>query len=158
MKKIYPKPFIFQLVTILILVATITVIHSCKKDKQEKLPVNTLTDPIISQAKAWYDSVYAAVNNNSKLATQSVGQKSTHDWSKRFFPDWAKANTYIAGGITYIELPATQVGNMAICFSKPKDTTKFDFSRSGSKTSLLIVKDQNMLSMYAMTIVAQMKM
>ncbi|MBS1519960.1 MAG: hypothetical protein JST50_03100, partial [Bacteroidetes bacterium] len=53
-----------------------------------------------------------------------------------------------------IEMPAIQVGNMAICFSKPKDSTKFDFSRSGSKTSLLIVKVQNAMNMYAMTIVA----
>ncbi|MBS1520008.1 MAG: hypothetical protein JST50_03340 [Bacteroidetes bacterium] len=34
------------------------------------------------------------------------------------------------------------------------DSTKFDFSRSGSKTSLLIVKAQNAMNMYAMTIVA----
>jgi hypothetical protein len=51
--------------------------------------------------------------------------------------------------VTYIEIPALKKGDMAMSFSNP-DPKKFDFSKSGTLTSLLIVN----YKMYAMTILA----
>jgi hypothetical protein len=78
----------------------------------------------------------------------------SHDWSKKFLPKWEKANTFTKDGITYIELPAIKIGDMAVLFSRPADTVNFDFSKSGTLTSLLIVKGQKNYNMYAMTILA----
>jgi hypothetical protein len=153
MKQPYPKPLTFRLIAVLLVITAALVTHSCKKDRPEvKPPLITITNPMVSQAKQWYDSVYTSVSN-TKQTTQSTG-KAKHDLSKKFLPNWAKANTFTKDGITYIEIPAIKNGDMAISFTKPKDTVNFDFSRSGSLTDLVIVKGQNNFNMYVMTILA----
>src|ERR1700740_728563 len=73
---------------------------------------------------------------------------------RKLFPLWAKATIFTQDGLTFIELPATKKGDMAMSFKKVKDTANYDFSRSGTMTDLLIVQIQNSFSMYAMTIMA----
>jgi hypothetical protein len=151
MKQFYTKPS-FRFFTILIIVSAALVIHSCKKDKPELSKTIAINDPTISRAKLWYDSTYTVANTNTKISTQSIG-KPSNDWNKMFKPYWAKANKFTQDGMTIVELPALKEGNMAMSFLKV-DSSKFDFSKSGSLTSLLIIEYQNNFTMYAMTILA----
>lgn len=136
-----------------VLIIAVLIIHSCKKDKLEQAKAINTINPAISQAKQWYDSTFTSASSNSKQSTQSVGSRY-RDWSKKFLPYWAGASIFSQDGLTFIELPAIKKGDMALAYTKPKDTANFDFGRSGTLTHLLIVKQQNNLSMYAMTILA----
>jgi len=152
--KPYLKPSPAKLVIALILFVAIVVVHSCKKDRAGQARTVTPDNPVITQAQRWYDSVYTKqLSKTGKQTTQSVGQ-SVHDWSQKFKPYWAKANVFMQSGMTFIELPAIKSGDMAVSFSKLKDSTHIDFGRSGTMTNLLIVKQGANFGMYAMTILA----
>ncbi len=74
MKQPYPRPLTFRLVAALLVIIAALVTHSCKKDKPEvKSPLITITDPMVSRAKQWYDSVYTSVSNTKQI-TQSTGK------------------------------------------------------------------------------------
>lgn len=149
------KPNLLNLSILCLLSLAITIIYSCRKDHTENTrPTAVMTDPLVSLAKKWYDSTYVNINNsNTKQATQS-DKKYLHDWSKKFAPYWSKAKIFTEDGTTFIELPAVKNGDMALLFDHLKDTVNYDFSRSGTMTDLLIIKQQGSFAMYAMTIQA----
>src|SRR5579872_7006070 len=113
--KINLKPFTIRLIAAFLLVVSIVVIHSCKKDKAEKTVTASTTNPTVVLAQKWYQSTYPNVNNatTTKQTSQSVARLS-RDWSKKFFPVWSRANVFTEDGMTFIELPATKAGDMAV--------------------------------------------
>jgi len=107
---------------------------------------------MISLARQWYDAKYPAVNNG-KLTAHSTGT-GTQDWTKAFSPYWAKANTFVIDSLAFIELPALKKGDMAMSLRSGIDPKSFNFSKSGSLTSLIIVNKKGTFYLYAMTILA----
>jgi hypothetical protein len=132
------------------LVALTLIIHSCKKDNKVSQPV--IPDAIVDQARQWYESNYAKATTRSTVRTQATGT-AVQDWSKTFNPEWAKASKFMQDSLIFIELPALKKGDMAMS-KKQMDPNKFDFSRSGNLTSLIIVNKKGAFYIYAMTILA----
>jgi hypothetical protein len=123
----------------------------CKIGKSKKGSSVALTDAEINEAKIWYQSTYQAATD-PKLPKQNI-EKYAGDWSRKFKPDWQEAQMFNECGTTIIEIPAIKNGEMTLSFSRP-GTPELDFNKSGTKTSLLIVKRKMDYHLYAMTIVA----
>src|ERR1700733_11098479 len=68
-------------------------------------------------------------------------------------PYWDKANAYTIDSLPYIELPALKRGDMAMSYQSVNPAS-FDFSKSQSLTSLIIVSKNGNFYMYAMTLLA----
>jgi len=152
MNQPYLKSLKFRSLVCFIFLSMVFIIHSCKKEKpSNKTPIVT-DSQMVNLARQWYDAKYPGVNNG-KLTTQST-EKSTQDWSKAFSPYWAEANTFVIDSLTFIELPALKKGDMAMSLRSGIDPKSFNFSKSGSLTSLIIVNKNGMFYLYAMTILA----
>jgi hypothetical protein len=123
----------------------------CKVDKPKKESSVAITDPAIREAKKWYDSTYRAATD-AKLSESNI-EKYSSDWNKKFRPDWPEAQIFDENDATIIEIPALKNGEMTLSFSRP-DAVNVDFNKSGTTTSLLIVKRKMEFNLYAMTIVA----
>jgi len=108
-------------------------------------------DPEINDAKKWYNSAQQAVSD-TELSKQNTG-KHAGDWNQKFKPEWGGAQKFNECGTTIIEIPVHKNGEMTLSFSRPGNP-ELDFDRSGTVTSLLIVKRKTDFDMYAMTIVA----
>ncbi|MGZ3753707.1 MAG: hypothetical protein ACXVAY_02040 [Mucilaginibacter sp.] len=139
------------------LIFTAIIIHSCKKDNKNQLQDTDITDPNVLAAQAWYNTSYpasAATSTSTTQATQSTGaQQATTDWSKIISPYWSKAAAFTSKkGLNIVEAPALKKGDMAFARSMPANLSKYDFSQSGSLTSMLILKQGTQYAAYAMTI------
>jgi len=148
----YLKSLKFRSLVCFIFLSMVFIIHSCKKEKPSSKTPTVTDSQMISLARQWYDAKYPAVNNG-KLTTHSTGT-GAQDWTKAFSPYWAKANTFIIDSLTFIELPALKKGDMAMSLRSGIDPKSFNFSKSGSLTSLIIVNKNGTFYLYAMTILA----
>jgi hypothetical protein len=150
-KKTYlPKLALYGLMLSAIIIVTI---NSCKKDLHTtsgNLKPLTADTSLTAQAKAWYQSVYPDVKTSTAQVQDAGAAKQ--DWSKTFSPYWAKAQTFVQDSLTIIELPALKKGNMAMTLQKP-NPQNFDFSKSPSITSIIIVIYKGYINAYAMTII-----
>jgi len=101
MKQFYLKkirfPFIFCLA------CTAFIIHSCKKDNKTQ----PLTDPVLNQARAWYESTYPVAGNSRMLITQSTrpAVNGVFNYCQYVKPDWNHASKYARLGKGVIEMP-----------------------------------------------------
>jgi hypothetical protein len=139
------------------LIFTAIIIHSCKKDNKNQLQDADITDPNVLVAQAWYNTSYpasAAASTGTAQATQSTGaQQASADWSKIISPYWSKATAFTSKkGLNIVEAPALKKGDMAFARNMPANLSKYDFSQSGSLTSMLILKQGKQHAAYAMTI------
>jgi len=137
-----------ELIVLLIMLVGYLISKIEKPKKGSKLAAN---DPAIREAKLWYDSTYRPAGN-SNSSKQLIG-KYSGDWNKKFRPDWLDAQGFYECENLIIEIPALKNGEMTLSFSGP-DTPDIDFNKSGTITSLLIVKRKAGFNLYAMTIVA----
>ena len=137
-----------ELVVLLIMLVGYLISKIEKPKKGSKLAAN---DPAIREAKQWYDSTYRAAGD-AKLSKQ-LTEKYANNWNKKFRPDWLEAQGFNERENLIIEIPALKNGEMTLSFSGP-DNPDVDFNKSGTTTSLLIVKRKEGFSLYAMTIVA----
>lgn len=108
-------------------------------------------DTAFSDARQWYHNTYMLTDTNSKTL-QSIGTVK-NDWSKVLTPYWDKGKAFKSKGLDFIELPALKKGDFAIA-EQPVATGKFDFTKSNSITSLLIIKQNGIYGIYTMTILA----
>jgi hypothetical protein len=152
MKQPYLKSLKFHLILGFILLCVVFIINSCRKDNSSNKTLSAINTQVVSLAKQWYDAKYPATSNN-KLITQSTGT-GVQDWTQAFSPYWAKANTFVIDSLTFIELPALKKGDMAMSLKSGMDPKSFNFSKSGSLTSLIIVNKSGAFYLYAMTILA----
>ena len=139
------------------LIFTAIIIHSCKKDNKNQLQEADITDPNVLAAQTWYNTSYpasATTSTTTTQATQSTGaQQASTDWSKIISPYWSKAAAFTSKkGLNIVEAPALKKGDMAFARNMPANLSKYDFSQSGSLTSMLILKQGNQYAAYAMTI------
>jgi hypothetical protein len=139
------------------LMFTAIIIHSCKKDNKNQLQDADITDPNVLVAQAWYNTSYpasAAASTGTTQATQSTGaQQASADWSKIISPYWSKAIAFTSKkGLNIVEAPALKKSDMAFARNMPANLSKYDFSQSGSLTSMLILKQGKQHAAYAMTI------
>jgi len=141
--------------TILLLVLIAVCIYSCRKDKQETPTVATITNIELSQAKQWYESNYSSSNTTTNgLTTQSTSTTSAPSWDHVFSPAWAKVNTYVIDSITYFELPVVKTNGDFAISRKDIGSAKYDFSKSMSRSSIILRKSKTGYAAYLMTIVA----
>src|SRR5471030_2993102 len=87
----------------IVLLAALFIIHSCKKDN--KTP--PLADPVLNQAKEWYESTYPVAGNSRMLITQNTRPASSgvFNYSQYVKPDWNYAGKYARLGKSVIEMP-----------------------------------------------------
>ena len=154
MKKIYARS---NLLIVLLLLLVGTIVYSCRKEKQENATEPKITDQQLLLAKTWYKNNFSSSNTIASSLTNRANATSTANppsWDNILSPAWEKANTFVIDSITYFELPAAKTkGDLA--FSR-KDIGKamFDFSKSYSRSSIIVRKSKNGYSAYLMTILA----
>ncbi|HZY38545.1 MAG TPA: hypothetical protein VFE53_17925 [Mucilaginibacter sp.] len=154
MKLRFPNKLNPRLIIALAVLLAAFIIHSCKKDNSSRQQPEVLNLAMVNLAKQWYNATYpAAKANHTKLATESIGGSGPNAWNQTFVPYWDKANTYTIDSLAYIELPALKRGDMAMSFQNVNPAS-FNFSKSQSLTSLIIVNKNGNFYMYAMTILA----
>src|SRR5471030_3487983 len=84
----------------IVLLAALLIIHSCKKDNKTA----PLADPVLNQAKEWYESTYPAAGNSRMLITQSTrpAANGAFNYSQYTKPDWNHAAKYARLGKSVI--------------------------------------------------------
>ncbi len=148
MKHLYYPELLFKLSTVFSLMLALFILHSCKKDSTyQDIALNE--DAI--QAKTWFDNTYPVNSaDNTDLSTFGTGRGG--DWSQHMRPDWQHNNSYKRLGKNVIELPLEHAENFANGF---KDGTHNKaYTKKYSKTSFLILKDDQGYSAFVMVIIA----
>lgn len=141
--------FVIMLGTVFLLIA---IINSCKKEeKQTQLDVATVNK--ISQTKAWYQKTYPVTVSKSDLKTQGLSSSGSNDFSQVLKPDWEQAAAYSRLNSEVVEMPLDSAAKLALV-DKNVNINTFDFNKSYSKSSFLILNDGSNYSAYIMTIVA----
>ena len=155
MKRFHTKPLIFKTVTILITICSILVIHSCKKDKPEQ-QTPAITDPLIAQARQWYESTYpvhSGTNVSSRLATQSVGTNTAFDLTQAIKPNWLRGVRYSKLNQDVIQLPVDSPASVNFDLKNMSAGTIYS-DKKYSRTYFLIMNDGNAYQAYVMTVIA----
>lgn len=135
---------LYGLLAAICLIAVI--INSCKKDahtdQQDKI-----SDPVIAQAKSWYESTYPATN---KLNTQTTtGNK---DLSQLIKPDWEHPASYSRFNKKVIEMPVDPSAKFGSAMKNMQtgQTTNKAYSRS----SYILLNNGTGYDAYVMTLIA----
>jgi hypothetical protein len=153
MKNRFPNKLNPQIIIAFAVLLIAFIVHSCKRDNSNnKQQTGVLNTALVNMAKQWYTATYPSTKNTGKLATESIGGGS-NVWNQTFIPYWNKANTYTIDSLPYIELPALKRGDMAMS-DQNVNPASFNFNKSQSLTSLIIVNKGDTFYMYAMTILA----
>ncbi len=125
-------------------------VYSCRKDlvttKQQESDENT-----IMLAKQWYNKAYPlSVKLKSKLNIQNV---DTSKWTDVLSPYWDKGVVFESKKMDFIEFPALKSGDVSFS-TKSVNPNLFNYKKSSSISSILIIKRQGVYSAYTMTILA----
>ncbi|MFA6084932.1 hypothetical protein [Mucilaginibacter sp.] len=124
--------------SVLLLFLSALIIYSCKKELAQSIVQPGENDPVLSEAKNWFEATYpvtALTNNTIKPA--STGNK--RKWSDGVGPDWSKAAIYKKNKESIIEMP---LANSIIAFVvNVIDTTKINLASNYTKTSYVVSKD-----------------
>jgi len=147
----------------LLLLCTVLIIHSCKKNNADKTGENNLSQNI-NQAKAWYENTYP-INSKYSISRSVVRPGNSNlnsnpqfntgfDYSKFIKPDWKHAASYTRFNAGVLELPIDP--------SSPAIGTALSISPHGnalynpkySRSSFLILNDSTGYHAYIMTIIA----
>lgn len=155
MKKIYLKFKCVSSVRLLgVVLLLIAVINSCKKDEKQVTSAIATANKI-NEAKEWYLKTFPVITDSSNAKiTQGTGSNESFDYSQILKPDWAKALTYNRLNNEVVEMPLDSAAKLAFVDKNVNLNTSFNFDKSYSKSSFLILKDGNNYNAYIMTIVA----
>jgi hypothetical protein len=146
--------------TILTIIFTSLVINSCRKDS--KSPQPTITDPAISEAKAWYENNYLA--NTNILATRGTGSATNRllitrpavsqqfDFSQNIQPDWKNAASYTRLKKNVVEIPIAPGSHFG--WAIKNGTTGAITNKKYTRTSFLLFNDGKRYGACVMMVVA----
>ena len=122
-------------------------INSCKKDSNTEQQ-NKISDPVILQAKGWYENTYPA--NNNKQATQAT--TVSKDLSQIIKPDWQHPASYSRFNKKVIEMPVDP--SVKFNSSLKNMTTGQVSDRANSRSSYILLSDGSTYIAYIMTLIA----
>ncbi|WP_419700712.1 hypothetical protein [Mucilaginibacter sp. NFX135] len=123
------------------------VINSCKKDSRTDQQ-NAVSDPVIAQAKNWYERTYPVSEN--KVNTQST---TNADLSQLIKPDWQHTVNYKRSDQPVLEIPL-ELSVKFVSALKNMTTSSFVYSKDYSRSSFLLLQDGEHYNAYIMTIIA----
>ncbi len=129
------------------------IIHSCKKDNSSTKP----STPLISEAKAWYESTYpVATTSGGKLTTQALNSTANgiFDYSQHIKPDWVHGASYTRYNTGVVELPIDPSSPKIASDFKNMTTGKVLYKPQYSRSSFLLLNDSKSYQAYVMTIIA----
>jgi len=139
----------FKKLPLLLLAATCLVaviINSCKKDAHTDQQ-NKVSDPVIAQAKSWYESTYPTGN---KLSSQAITGKK--DWSQLIKPDWQHTASYSRFNQQVIEMPVDPSVKFASAIKNM--TTGQTTNQNYSRSSYILLNNGTNYDAYVMTLIA----
>jgi hypothetical protein len=153
MEKSYFKKLSICLSICFVLLCTVLIINSCKKDNTVKTQT-ALTNPAVLQAKTWYESTYP-VNTGSKLTTQSVNTTNSgvFDYSQYVKPYWSHAATYSRLNKNVVEIPIDPSVKLGSAF-KNQTANQEIYPKENSRSSFLLLSNNKNYDAYIMTIYA----
>ncbi|MGN8068222.1 hypothetical protein [Mucilaginibacter sp. SG564] len=125
------------------------IINSCKKDSNTAQQ-DKISDPVIAQAKNWYESTYPATN--IKLSTLATG--SHIDLSQLIKPDWQHNASYTRFNRSVLELPvdASSVKTAITLSNSPSGNPVY--KKEYSRSSFLTLNNGSGYKAYVMTVIA----
>jgi len=135
----------------LVLFAVLLIINSCRKDTKTQ----PLSDPVLNQAKEWYESTYPLAGSTRMLVTQNTRPvvSSNFDFSQYIKPDWKHAKKYNRLGKNVIELPIDLSAPLASAI-KNQTTGKILNPKENSRSSFILLNDGKNYEAYVMTLLA----
>lgn len=140
MKNLYPKTTgAFFKLCIVLLIACVAIIYSCKKDNSHSSPPlgQKEQSTFVQEAKSWFER-NAAINKEQPLATNATGTNK-RKWSDGLKPDWNKTAVYQKDKGTIIEMP---LFSSALSFlMNTADGSRATQQNNYTKASYLIQKD-----------------
>jgi hypothetical protein len=122
--------------------------YSCKKDQHLS---QNIDDPIVNQAKEWYEKTYTKTSD--VLVTNSVSQNKKVNLSNLIKPDWIGAKISTKLNKEVIELPIYDNSNFATGFNNSLGNNIL-YKKENSLTRFLILKEGNSYKAYVMIIFA----
>jgi len=155
MKQPFFKKLTAGLMICFSVLGTALIIHSCKKDNSATKPP-TVTAPVISEAKAWYESTYpVAATAGTKLTTQGLNSTANgiFDYSQHIKPDWAHGASYTRYNTGVVELPIDPSSPKISSDFKNMTTGKVLYKQQYSRSSFLLLNDGKNYKAYVMTII-----
>jgi len=139
---------------ILVCIAVILIIHSCRKDI--KTNYQDVTDPEVQQAMEWYNQANPIhdqpIKNNQQSIMSVAAGANPVDLSQYIGPDWHHASKYTRFNKNVIEMPIDPAHKLQSAFQN--STTGRTGQAKYSKSSFLILRNGNSYSAYIMTIIA----
>ncbi|NHA02228.1 hypothetical protein G7092_00395 [Mucilaginibacter sp. HC2] len=144
-----PKPILKKATWLLFTTVCLAaiIINSCKKDSHTDQQ-NTVSDPVIAQAKSWYETTYPA--GNGKLGTQST--TTSFDFSQTIKPDWQHTDTYTKLAKDVIEMPIDPAQSVNSVLTDPTNHKSFN-NKANSRSSFLLLKDSTGYKAYIMILI-----
>lgn len=143
-----PKPILKKATWLLLATVCLAavIINSCKKDSRTDQQ-NSVTDPVIAQAKSWYESAFPVGN---KLSTQAVsGDK---DLNQVISPDWQHGDTYTKLSAAVIEMPLDPAHTLTSVLKDPAKNISYN-NKNNSRSSFLVLKDSSGYHACIMTLI-----
>jgi len=134
----------------------ILILHSCKKDNRGA-NTSTVGPPVISQAKAWYESTYPgtlASTANVKTRTLNAASNGIFDYTKHIKPDWARGASYTRYNTGVVELPIDPASQKISSDFKNMTNGNVLYNKKYSRSSFLLLYDGKGYQAYVMTIIA----
>lgn len=152
MKQPYHPKTLFKLSTVFLLMFTLLIIHSCKKDSTYQDNTEGITSREVLEAKSWYESAYpASVNSvNSNLTTLDAGKG--FDYSQHTKPDWRHNISYKRFNANVVEIPVDPA-NPVLSQLKNSTSNKAYADKENSRSSFLILNDGAGYHAYIMTVI-----
>ena len=151
MKKLIPHKRLTRYVLATLLLTGLF-IYGCKKDFKETAQLN---NPVIDEAKSWYETEYPAntlTGNTIIQGTKSTG-KQPLDFSNRIKPDWKHFANYKRLGKDVIEMPINPEHNMGAEFKNMTSGNVYS-DKKYNRTYFLLLKDSVGYKAYVMMIMA----
>lgn len=143
-----PKPILKKATSLLLATVclSVVIINSCKKDSHTNQQ-NTVSDPVIAQAKSWYESTFPT---GTKLSTQAVS--GNKDLNQVISPDWQHGDTYTKLSAAVIEMPLDPAHTLASVLKDPAKNISYN-NKTNSRSSFLVLKDSSGYHACIMTLI-----
>jgi hypothetical protein len=153
------RPFLkFYYVFAFLLIVAVITIYSCRKDNGS--PGQTINDPVINQAKAWYEQTYAPASKPNitrsiiRQSNSNLQANKAFNYSQFIKPDWQHGTSYRRFNAGVVELPidplSSKIGTGLSNFPNGSAVYNSKYSRS----SFLILNDSTGYHAYIMTFIA----
>jgi len=134
----------------------VLILHSCKKDNRGA-NTSTIGPPVISQAKAWYESTYPATlvaAANVKTRALNAASNGIFDYTQHIKPDWVRGASYTRYNTGVVELPIDPASQKISSDFKNMTNGNVLYNKKYSRSSFLLLYDGKGYQAYVMTIIA----